>query len=94
MHGVEGWHHHAQWSPLSRRFPPLCRSFGAAAGGADVDKGHGHVSIEKLQLVLDFDGQRGLLRKTPGVRRRNRLLYWRDPLAPQPEAAEDDDPAV
>ena len=60
-----------------------------------MDKGHGHVSAEKLQLVLDFDGQRGLLRKTPGARRRNRLLYWKDPSpAAQTDAAEDDDASV
>lgn len=65
------------------------RSFGAAAGGADLDKGHGHLSIEKMQLVLDFDGGRGLLRKSAlGAGRRRRLLYWKDPPAEPQEAAE------
>ena len=68
-----------------------CRSFGTAAGGADVDKGHGHVSIEKMQLVLDLDGGRGLLRNSVGTGRRRRLLYWKDPPAESQRLAQQEE---
>ena len=69
-----------------------CRSLGTAAGGADVDRGHGHVSIEKMQMVLDLDGGRGLLRsQSAGAGRCRRLLYWKDRPAESQKPAQEEE---